>query len=120
MGRTVDMQSSRNVFIIGFATFTGLSVANWMKANPDAIQTGVPDLDKVFYVLLSSAMLLGGMLGFILDNSLPGTYEERGIVIRDSSDMQKVDDECYDLPFPSSFKYSKYIPFMPDYSHGAT
>lgn len=114
--RTVDMTSSRNVFIIGFTTFTGLSVANWMKANPGAIQTGIPDLDQVLYVLLSSAMLLGGMLGFILDNTLPGTLHERGIVINNNEedkDNQNASDKCYSLPFPTNFKLSKYIPFMP-------
>ena len=36
----VDLGSSRNVFIIGFSIFAGLSLPEWIKAHPGAIQTG--------------------------------------------------------------------------------
>ena len=36
----VDMNSSRNLFIFGFSFFTGLTVSEWMKLNPQAIDTG--------------------------------------------------------------------------------
>ena len=36
----VDMNSSRNLFIFGFSFFTGLTVSEWMKDNPTAIDTG--------------------------------------------------------------------------------
>ena len=36
----VDMGSSRNMFIIGFSLFAGLSLPEWIKAHPGAIQTG--------------------------------------------------------------------------------
>ena len=40
--QTLDMNSSRNLFIFGFSFFTGLTVSEWMKQNPDAIDTGFP------------------------------------------------------------------------------
>ena len=36
----VDMNSSRNLFIFGFSLFFGLSLPQWMVANPDSIDTG--------------------------------------------------------------------------------
>ncbi len=36
----VDLNSSRNLFIIGFSFLVGLSVPEWIKANPGAINTG--------------------------------------------------------------------------------
>ena len=36
----VNLNSSRNLFIFGAATFTGLSVSEWLKANPSVIDTG--------------------------------------------------------------------------------
>uniref|UniRef100_H2ZM08 SLC26A/SulP transporter domain-containing protein n=1 Tax=Ciona savignyi TaxID=51511 RepID=H2ZM08_CIOSA len=41
----VDLNSSRNLFIIGFSLFMGLTVPEWMKANKGVIQTGVIEID---------------------------------------------------------------------------
>lgn len=43
-----------------------------MIAHPDAIQTGIPVLDNVLTVLLSTSILVGGILGCFLDNLIPG------------------------------------------------
>ena len=42
----VDLNSSRNLFIIGFAFLVGLSIPEWIKANPHAINTGKNTLLK--------------------------------------------------------------------------
>ena len=42
--------------------------------------SGDPDLDQVLTVLLSTAMFVGGVLGFILDNTVPGMYVTVGMV----------------------------------------
>ena len=60
------------MFIIGLTLLTAMTVANWMKEHPENIQTGAPMLDQILTVLLSSALFIGGVLGFILDNTLPG------------------------------------------------
>ncbi|XP_076805161.1 solute carrier family 23 member 1-like [Clavelina lepadiformis] len=118
--RFVDLNSSRNIFIIGFTLFMGLTVANWMKQNPGAIHTGVKELDQIFSILLSSAMLVGGVLGLFLDNTLPGTDEERGIKSWNNCQTsepgvysQEV-KKSYDLPFPMpKFRFLKYFPVLP-------
>ena len=36
----VDLNSSRNLFIFGFAIIFGLSVSKWLANNPGIINTG--------------------------------------------------------------------------------
>ena len=43
-----------------------------MAANPDVINTGSQIIDQVISVLLSTSMFVAGVLGFILDNTVPG------------------------------------------------
>lgn len=56
----VDMNSGRNLFIIGFSLFTGLALPQWMMANPSAIQTGVYLVDvyslKALYLAKSDTV----------------------------------------------------------------
>jgi nucleobase transporter 1/2 len=56
--------------------------------------------------MLTTSMFLSGALGFILDNTIPGTPEERGVTawraqaeIHDDFDFGKM--KCYDIPFIS-------------------
>uniref|UniRef100_H2ZM06 Solute carrier family 23 member 2 n=1 Tax=Ciona savignyi TaxID=51511 RepID=H2ZM06_CIOSA len=73
----VDLNSSRNLFIIGFSLFMGLTVPEWMKANKGVIQTGVIEIDQIITVFLETAMLVGGLLALFFDNTIPGTESER-------------------------------------------
>lgn len=36
----VDMNSSRNLFVLGFSMFFGLMLPNYLESNPGAINTG--------------------------------------------------------------------------------
>lgn len=36
----VDMNSSRNLFVLGFSMFFGLTLPNYLDSNPKAINTG--------------------------------------------------------------------------------
>ncbi|XP_005053979.1 PREDICTED: solute carrier family 23 member 1 isoform X1 [Ficedula albicollis] len=76
----VDMNSSRNLFVLGFAMFFGLTLPNYLDSHPGAISTGVPELDQILTVLLTTEMFVGGTIAFVLDNTIPGTQEERGLV----------------------------------------
>ena len=38
----VDMNSSRNLFVLGFSMFFGLTLPNYLDSNPDVINTGIP------------------------------------------------------------------------------
>ena len=44
----VDLNSSRNLFIFGFAIFFGLSMPQWLAKNPGIIKTG-KSLYNMFY-----------------------------------------------------------------------
>ncbi|GCB67042.1 xan_ur_permease domain-containing protein [Scyliorhinus torazame] len=119
----VDMNSSRNIFIFGFSIFSGMVIPNWMIKNPLAIQTGVLPLDQVIQVLLTTSMFVGGFWGFFLDNTIPGTEKERGMIawketVFEDDYKGANDSDCYNLPFGIGTKcctgdWRRYIPFCP-------
>ena len=66
----------------------------WIKKQGNVQLTGLAELDQIlkvsfspqlflifflsfFQVLLETSMFVGGLLGFLLDNTIPGTPEER-------------------------------------------
>ncbi|OWF47685.1 Solute carrier family 23 member 1 [Mizuhopecten yessoensis] len=139
----VDMSSSRNIFIVGISLFFGLSFPYWMANHSNVINTGSDIVDQIMTVLLSTSMLVGGVLGFVLDNTIPGTPEERGLTKWRSQDVSSSSNTAglsvYDLPLIQplldKMSWPKYIPFCPrfdssvcscrdktnkDHSHGYT
>ncbi|XP_041114403.1 solute carrier family 23 member 1-like [Polyodon spathula] len=117
-----DMNSSRNIFIFGFSMFTGLAIPNWVFKHPEAIVTGVTELDQVLRVLLTTNMFVGGFFGFILDNTIPGSRKERGILAWKEGHQQSGEtlgsEEVYSLPFGigsliCTASWVQYIPFCP-------
>ncbi|XP_071528675.1 solute carrier family 23 member 1-like isoform X1 [Panulirus ornatus] len=76
----INLESSRNLFVLGFSIFMGLSLPEWLGNNRDAIKTGSAIVDQTLTSLLQTSMFVGGILGLILDNSIPGTAEERGLL----------------------------------------
>ncbi|XP_046526196.1 solute carrier family 23 member 1-like isoform X3 [Equus quagga] len=122
----VDMNSSRNIFVFGFSIFCGLAVPNWVNKNSEKLQTGILQLDQVIQVLLTTDMFVGGFLGFLLDNTIPGSLEERGLLTWDqiheeSEETAKV-SEVYGLPCGIGTKfctssYTRYLPFWPKLEH---
>ena len=69
-------------------------------------------------------MAVGGIVALVLDNTIPGTIEERGLKawrqhLSDEGDdqFQTASIEVYDLPFClkrlSNCKVAKYLPFLP-------
>ncbi|KAM8994298.1 solute carrier family 23 member 1 isoform 1-T1 [Ara ararauna] len=99
----VDMNSSRNLFVLGFAMFFGLTLPNYLDSHPKAINTGVPELDQILTVLLTTEMFVGGLIAFVLDNTIPGTQEERGLVQwkagAHSDSASSASLRSYDFPF---------------------
>ncbi|XP_026175070.1 solute carrier family 23 member 1-like [Mastacembelus armatus] len=118
-----DMNSSRNIFIFGFSMFSGLVIPNWIMKNPDFLDTGVKEVDQVLRILLTTHVFVGGLLGFFLDNTIPGTKEERGLLQWDKVHHEDYStsvgtEDVYDLPFGittclSSQSWVRYIPFCP-------
>uniref|UniRef100_A0A3Q2Q8C5 Solute carrier family 23 member 1 n=1 Tax=Fundulus heteroclitus TaxID=8078 RepID=A0A3Q2Q8C5_FUNHE len=95
----VDLNSSRNLFVLGFSMFFGLTLPTYLDTHPKAISTGVAELDQILTVLLSTEMFVGGFLAFCLDNTIPGTREERGLVEWSSSGAStSTGSSTYDFP----------------------
>ena len=42
----VDLNSSRNLLILGFSTFSGLVLPTWFNSNPGVIDTGESPLPE--------------------------------------------------------------------------
>ncbi|XP_041120465.1 solute carrier family 23 member 3 [Polyodon spathula] len=77
--QNTDMDSGRNIFNIGFTVFMGLLVPQWVSKNPGSIVTGVQSIDVLLLSLLTIPVFLGGVLAFLLDNTVSGTAQERGL-----------------------------------------
>jgi len=89
----VDLDSSRNIFIVGISLFSGLAVPEYMRTvgSADAFQQGLADsflvgpllgvdvVANTVFVIGSTGMAVGGIVGFLLDNSIAGTATERGL-----------------------------------------
>ncbi|XP_061784304.1 solute carrier family 23 member 2 isoform X1 [Nerophis lumbriciformis] len=118
----VDLNSSRNLFVLGFSIFFGLMLPSYLKQNP--LVTGIIEIDQVLNVLLTTAMFVGGSVAFILDNTIPGSSEERGIrklkrgLGLGASELEGM--RSYDLPFGMDFirrhDVFKYLPISPTFA----
>ncbi len=97
----VDLDSQRNLFVLGVSLFAGLAVpeyfSNVAAAAPDGVggaaffaqsTAAVPVLGPVLgadvvantvFVVGSTGISVGGVVAFALDNAIPGTDEERGL-----------------------------------------
>lgn len=75
----VDLNSARNLFVIGFAFFMGLSLPEYFKANPVDFGLEWAWLASIVQVLGTTGMAVGAFIAMILDNVIPGTDEERGL-----------------------------------------
>lgn len=82
-----DLQSDRNLMIIGFILFMGLSVPAYISGAPPFKIDGAARMRAIFgtalgdiiNALASSGMAVAAILGLILDNVIPGTATERGV-----------------------------------------
>ncbi|KAK1787022.1 hypothetical protein P4O66_017398 [Electrophorus voltai] len=116
----VDLNSSRNLFVLGFSMFFGLVLPSYLRGNP--LVTGILEVDQVLNVLLTTAMFVGGSVAFILDNTIPGTPEERGIrkLKRGSGASELEPMRSYDLPFGMDFlrrhHIFQYLPISPTFA----
>ena len=92
----VNLNNSRNLFIIGLSFFCGLSVPFWFTPHFDvgtqaivngALNWGEPGsivnvIGNIFQAILSTGMAVTAIVGIILDNLLPGaTRAERGLEV---------------------------------------
>jgi nucleobase transporter 1/2 len=73
----VDLNSARNLFILGFSFFMGLSVPEYFDASPAAFEPAW--LADIANTLGKTGMAVGAFCAMVLDNTVPGTAEERGL-----------------------------------------
>ncbi len=88
----VDLDKQRNIFVVGFSLFAGLAIPAYMGGIDAAtLQAGFSEVAvlgpvlgtdvvaRTVYVIGGTGMAVGGLLAFVLDNTIPGTDEERGL-----------------------------------------
>ncbi|KAG4076097.1 hypothetical protein HA402_011443 [Bradysia odoriphaga] len=97
----ISLESARNVFIVSFSIFMGLTISEWAKHNEGVIQTGSEEADNLIQILLSTGMFVAGFIGFVLDNTISGTDEERGLTRRRKAQLeaQLAGDTSFDFPW---------------------
>uniref|UniRef100_A0A8C8XTV5 Solute carrier family 23 member 3 n=1 Tax=Panthera leo TaxID=9689 RepID=A0A8C8XTV5_PANLE len=114
-----DIDSGRNVFIVGFSVFMALLLPRWLQEAP-VLSTGWSPLDVLLRSLLTEPIFLAGLLGFLLENTIPGTRLERGLgqglpspfSTQEAQVPQKSREKAakeYQLPFPTQ-NWSPCIP----------
>ncbi|KAM5155500.1 solute carrier family 23 member 3 isoform 6-T8 [Callospermophilus lateralis] len=106
-----DIDSGRNVFIVGFSIFMALLLPRWLREARVPLNTGWSPLDVLLCSLLAEPIFLAGFLGFLLENTISGTRLERGLsqgllssfVAQEAQMSQKSREKAaqeYGLPFP--------------------
>ncbi|KAH9520303.1 hypothetical protein Btru_060449 [Bulinus truncatus] len=126
--QNTDFTSVRNMAILGISFLMGLLWPYWISISPKAINTGNIDFDNVIKMFLSNPSFIGGFLACFLDNTIPGTLKERGLLhqmkdLSPDSDDEEVDSadvdyedglETYKIPFiPDNFTKSKLAKWIP-------
>ena len=116
----INLNSERNLFVIGFSLFNALSIAG--PSGYFATQTGNPfgstNLAEIAYSLFSSPILVVLMLSIFLDNTIPGTRKERGLLIWARVGKADVNNDpeyvkAYSLPlcFAKLFRNCSYLEY---------
>ena len=78
--RRADMDSQRNLLIVGFVLFAGFVFPYWFGTEAGQAATFGPDwLTDIVRSIGSSGIATAAVLGLLLDNLIPGTAEERGL-----------------------------------------
>ncbi|XP_021345910.1 solute carrier family 23 member 2-like [Mizuhopecten yessoensis] len=109
------------------ALVLGLMIPHWAKQNMDKFETGIQQITSLVQILMTNANFIGGFVACLLDNTLPGTRKDRGMLtwmgvgsdeqVRSSVYMEST--EVYDIPFITDilrkFKIAKYIPISPTF-----
>eukprot|EP00249_Psilotum_nudum_P023422 c28866_g2_i1 orf=2-349(-) len=96
-----EIRSSRNVIIVGISIFLSLSIPVYFEhyatgvaaatvpnyfqpytvAAHGPVQTGIEGLDFFLNTVFSLHMVIAFLVAFILDNTVPGSRQERGTYI---------------------------------------
>lgn len=121
-----DLNSPRNMIVMGMSLFVGLALPPWITSNQDIFNNMDSGARQVITALLGNNIFMACFTALILDNSMPGTVEERGLVAwRQVFDDTEADDKktltlkTYDLPFGMQYirkwTWTRYLPFSPTF-----
>jgi xanthine/uracil permease len=78
--RRADMDSQRNLLIVGFVLFAGFVFPYYFgSAAAETFSLGPDWLTDIVRSIGSSGIATAAVLGLLLDNLIPGTAEERGV-----------------------------------------
>jgi len=75
----IDLNSGRNLFIIGFSFFMGLSLPEYFAASPLDLGPDAAWLANIVNTIGQTGMAVGAICATVLDNVIPGTPAERGL-----------------------------------------
>ncbi|XP_022653399.1 solute carrier family 23 member 1-like isoform X4 [Varroa destructor] len=124
---------SGNISIIALTKVACRSVINWaavymimfgIVGKVGATFATIPDpvignemLDQTITILFSTSMFVGGSLGIFLDNTIPGTLAERGLIEDHYHHQKEPNLACYGMPFLGQhFERLPFLPFSPSYT----
>eukprot|EP00096_Caligus_rogercresseyi_P014539 TRINITY_DN7039_c0_g1_i1.p1 TRINITY_DN7039_c0_g1~~TRINITY_DN7039_c0_g1_i1.p1 ORF type:complete len:555 (-),score=51.88 TRINITY_DN7039_c0_g1_i1:374-2038(-) len=121
----ISLNSTRNMLILGISIFFPIMISRWagVEANQELLKTGYQFLDQVILIILQTGMFVGGVMGLILDNTIPGTPEERGITKwnKHAEIVDSLGSSTYDIPFITGYlrkwSWTRYVPFSPTFKH---
>jgi nucleobase transporter 1/2 len=93
-----DMTSQRNLMIVGFVLFMGLVIPNYIAGVDEGwVLFGSDALTRVVGTIGSSGIAVAAILGLLLDNLIPGTQAERGVVDAEPELARLGEDQPADL-----------------------
>ncbi|XP_071815513.1 solute carrier family 23 member 2-like [Apostichopus japonicus] len=122
----VNMESSRNILVVGISIFVAIGIPGYFDKNPEAVNTGIGVIDQLSLILLSNKMFMGAAVSVLLDNLIPGTYEDRGMDWRTKTSQDNTavtmstELSVYQLPFGMRWiqkkNWMRYVPFSPTFT----
>ncbi|XP_039270625.2 solute carrier family 23 member 1-like [Styela clava] len=119
-----DLSNTRNMFVLGFSVFIGIAFEMYLKQYPQGIDVGITELNEIFRAILGTGMLVSSIVACILDNTMPGSTESRGLLRWQHGDMteneKEANDSVYDLPFKTDCGWTRFIPFCPNFGKKQT
>lgn len=121
--KDIDFESPRNLYILGISVTLGSTIPTFFTASSRGSDTTFQSLSWILnndtvQTLLTNGMLITGIIGFILDNTIPGTREERGLQERNNLRSGVVSSETfqiYKLPWNMDNWLRKHLQFLPIY-----
>ncbi|BFY97993.1 hypothetical protein BsWGS_01033 [Bradybaena similaris] len=126
--QTIDLNSNRNLAVIGTALMLGLMLPDWVSKSPEAINTGNNNMDNFLRALLSNPPVVGGVYACFMDNILPGSLLERGLLqqmkeleendVKLSTQTHEDAPDMYRIPFiPQAFYKLKFVKYIPVFDY---